>query len=106
MSNLLEKNHLVTIDLRLPRKQQLIFNSKAPSVTNFFFIGKGTEEGYINKKRHPTTNPKHIGSIQQTPIGKKQKKRAYEKLIRPHLEPNQSKKLIKKLGHSSIHNFV
>ena len=58
MSNLLEKNHLVTIDLRLPRKQQLIFNSKAPSVTNFFFIGKGTEEGYINKKRAPNNQPK------------------------------------------------
>ena len=56
----------------------------------FILIDKHTE--YILEKGRLRGNPKHIGSIQESPKGKNKKKQT---LTSPQLEPNQSKKLIK-----------
>ena len=45
-----------------------------------------------------TTNPKHIGGIQEAPIDKKQEKEGTKKLTRPHLESNP----LKYSGHHSF----
>ena len=55
----------------------------------------------------PKGQPKAYRSTQEAPKGKNKKDEGIQKnLIRPHLEPNQSKKLIKGKGPSSINNLV
>ena len=52
-------------------------------------------------------NPKHTRSIQPGGYRHKTKERGVPKnLTHLHLAPNQSKKLIKELGPSSIHNLI
>ena len=64
-----------------------------------------TKKKYIKRKGQLKGNPKHTGSIQEALKGKNKKKKGYKKLISPHLEPNQSKKLIKGKGPTSIHDL-
>ena len=55
----------------------------------------------------PKGQPKAYRSTQEAPKGKNKKDEGIQKnLIRPHLELNQSKKLIKGKGPSSINNLV
>ena len=74
-----------------------------------FFIGK--IKVYILKKKHKKMGPKRASlSIREVYIShlkaKLKAKRGYKKQHHPHLEPNQSKKLIKDNGLSSINNLV
>ena len=62
---------------------------------------------YKKRKGHLKANPKHTRSIQQTPKNKNKIKEGIQKnLTRPHLGPNQSKKLIKGKGSSFINNLT
>lgn len=75
----------------------------------FFLIGKGIEEGYINKNRVPNGQSKAYKKYMTDAYRQKKKRKerkVQKKLTCPHLEPNQSKKLIKELGSSSIYDLV
>ena len=72
-----------------------------------FFIGKSTKKNLLIKKKVSNNQLKAYkkyttGTYRQ----KNNRQRGIKTLPRPHLEPNQSKKLIKELGPSSIHNLV
>ena len=65
----------------------------------------------LKKKKHKKMGPKRASlSIREVYIShlkaKLKAKRGYKKQQHPHLEPNQSKKLIKDNGLSSINNSV
>ena len=71
-----------------------------------FFDGQKHRKSIIKKKGAPNGQPKAY--IKYIIGAKKQqtKEREIKKQTCPHLEPNQSKKLIKELGPSTIHGLA
>ena len=60
----------------------------------------------IKRKRCPKDNSKHTRSTQEVPQGKSQEEEGLQKLTHPHLEPNQSNKLINDNGPTSMNNLA